>query len=211
MKNVDARVLLDREDEALAVLDVNGVKTFYGQPRHMSAMLTYRSDFMSDETKTPDAPTPSQLWKQLSPERRLQAAEAFWRDENAAVEQAEAVAAIAQRIKFRAKSVLAMPVEKKARQLVALTAVSELLAARLLVAYHLAHQRPMMASFLDAVGIAHEDGLIADEEFEPPSPDTLKAAAKTLSSAYPKDDVTLYLATLIWQDPDTWGELAGAD
>ena len=165
---------------------------------------------MADDTPN-DTPTPAELWKQLSPERRLQAADAFWRDENAGIEQAEAIAAIAQRIKFRAKSVIAMPVEKKARQLVSLTAVSELLAARLLVAYHLAHQRPMMASFLDAVGIAHEDGLIADEEITPPSAETLKAAAKKLSGAYPKDDVTLYLATLTWQDPDTWGALAGAD
>jgi hypothetical protein len=162
---------------------------------------------MSDET---EAPRPSQLWKQLSPERKLQAAEAFWRDENASVEQAEAVATIAQRIKFRTKSVLAMPVEKKARQLISLPSLSELVAARLLVAYHLAHQRPMMVSFLDAVGIAHEDGLIADEDIKPPSPDTLKAAAKKLSGAYPSDDVALYLAMLMWQDPDTWGELAGA-
>ena len=49
-------------------------------------------------------------------------------------------------------------------------AVSELVAARLLVAYHLEQQRPMMASFLDALGIKHEDGLIADEELAPPRP-----------------------------------------
>src|SRR5687767_9111579 len=91
---------------------------------------------------------PSQLWKQLSPERKLQAAEAFWHDENGGVEQAEALATIAQRIKFRIKSVVSMPVEKKAKQLVALPAVSEMVAARLLVAYHLVHQRPMMGAFL---------------------------------------------------------------
>ena len=115
-------------------------------------------------TDVPAIPRPSQLWKQLSPERKQQAAEAFWRDENAAIEQAEAVATIAQRIKFRAKSVIALPSEKKARHLVSIGAVSELLAARLLVAYHLAQQRPMMGSFLDALGIQHEDGLIADED-----------------------------------------------
>ena len=80
---------------------------------------------MSDNTtETPAVPRPSQLWKQLSPERKLQAAEAFWRDENASVEQAEALATIAQRIKFRIKSVISMPVEKKARQLIARTVMS---------------------------------------------------------------------------------------
>ena len=152
-------------------------------------------------------PRPSQLWKPLSPERKLQAAEAFWRDENASVEHAEAIVAIAQRIKFRPKSVVSLPVEKKAKHLVALGGVSELVAARLLVTYHLAHQRPMMAAFLDALGIAHEDGLINDEEMEAPPAERLEHAAKTLGGAYPAEDVALYLTTLIWQDPDTWGGL----
>ena len=160
---------------------------------------------MSD---TSTVPRPSQLWKQLSPERKLQAAEAFWRDENGSVEQAEALATIAQRIKFRIKSVLSMPVERKAKQLVALPAVSEMVAARLLVAYHLVHQRPMMGAFLDALGIAHEEGLISEEDVQPPDPEKLKAAAKTLAASYPAADVTVYLSTLTWQDPDTWGGLA---
>jgi hypothetical protein len=156
----------------------------------------------------PDIPRLSQLWKQLSAERKLRAAEAFWRDDSAAVEQAEVIASIAQRIKFRMKSVLAMPDEKKARQLASLPSVSEVVAARLLVAYHLAHQRPMMGSFLTALGIAHEDGLIADDDLHPPAPATLKAAATTLAGSYPADDVSLYLSTLTWQDPGTWGALA---
>ena len=156
----------------------------------------------------PDLPRPSQLWKQLPPDRKALAADAFWRDDNAAVEQAEAIAAIAQRLKFRPKSVMALPIDKKARYLLSIAGVSELLAARLLVAYHLFHQRPMMGSFLDAVGIRHEEGLIADEDLQPPSPDALSAAAATLRASYPQDDVTLYFSTLVWQDPDTWGGLA---
>jgi hypothetical protein len=160
---------------------------------------------MSD---APDIPRPSALWKLLTPERKHQAAEAFWRDENAAMEQGEAIVAIAMRIKFRVKSVREMPVEKKARHLVALGNVSEMIAARLLVAFHLAHQRPMMAGFLDALGIAHEDGLIASEELDPPSAEKLADAARSLGASYPPEDVALYLSTLVWQDPETWGALA---
>jgi uncharacterized protein Usg len=86
--------------------------------------------------------------------------------------------------------------------------VPEMLAARLLVAYHLAHQRPMMGAFLDALGIAHEEGIIAEEEMKPPSSDALKNAATTVAASYPAADVSLYLSTLVWQDPDTWGALA---
>ncbi len=158
--------------------------------------------------ETPDIPRPSQLWKLLPPERKLQAAAAFWKDENGAIEQAEAVATIAQRIKFRAKSVLTMPRDTKARQLASLPAVSELVAARLLVAYHLDQHRPMMGSFLDALGIAHEEGLIADEEMKAPEPERLRDAARTLAAAYPAEEVAVYLSTLVWQDPETWGTLA---
>ena len=154
-----------------------------------------------------DIPRPSQLWKQLSPERKLRAAAAFWGDDNASVEHAEAIVSIAQRIKFRPKSVIALPVDKKARHLVAVGTVSELVAARLLVAYHLADQRPMMAAFLDALGIKHEDGLISDEEMQAPPAERLEQAARTIAGTYPAADVALYLSTLVWQDPDTWGGL----
>jgi len=155
----------------------------------------------------PDIPRPSQLWKRLSSERKLLAADAFWQDENAAAEQAEAVVMIAQRIKFRIRSVQTLPREKKSRHLVNLSAVSEMVAARLLVAYHLHHQRPMMVAFLDALGIAHDNGLIADEELTAPSADRLRDAARAIGSSHPAEDVALYLSTLMWQDPETWAGL----
>ena len=158
---------------------------------------------------TAEMSRPSQLWKQLPADRKVTAAEAFWHDENAAAEQAEIIATIAQRIKFRPKSVVAMPVDKKARHLVSLPAISEAVAARLLVAYHLAHQRPMMGQFLDALGIAHEEGLISDEGLTPPSQERLAAATQTLAASFPAEDVSLYLSTLVWQDSETWGSLVG--
>ncbi len=84
----------------------------------------------------------------------------------------------------------------------------DVLAARLLVSYHLGHQRPMMAAFLDALGIAHDNGLINDELSGAVADDKLKRGAEALASAYPADDVRLYFETLLLQDPDTWGGLA---
>ena len=155
-------------------------------------------------TDANDAVRPSQLWKQLDPERKLQAAEAFWHDENADAEQAEAIALIAQRIKFRLKSVISMPIDRKARQILTFPSLSEAVAARLLVAYHLAHQRPMMGQFLEALGIAHEEGLISEDELRAPEPERLTAATRTIAGAFPPEAVSLYLSTLFWQDPDAW-------
>src|SRR6185295_20218970 len=187
VQDVDSRILLDCIDEALAILNINSRKTFNGQLGH--ARYVNVSTLMPD---VPEIPRPSQLWKRLSAERKLLAADAFWQDENAAAEQAEAVVMIAQRIKFRTRSVQTLPREKKARHLVNLGAVSEMVAARLLVAYHLHHQRAMMGGFLDALGITHEDGLIADEDVKAPSAERLRDAARAIGATHPAEDVALY-------------------
>jgi hypothetical protein len=151
---------------------------------------------------------PSKLWKQMPQERRLEAARAFWDDEQSVEQHAEAVVAIAQHLKFRAKSAAALPVEKRAKYLAGLPGVSDLLASRLLVAYHLTRQRPMMGRFLDLLGIAHDDGLIAEEEVKRPDKSRVVSAAKTLRGEFPAQDVELYFATLAGQDPETWSDLA---
>jgi hypothetical protein len=144
----------------------------------------------------------------MSVDRRIEAAEAFWRDPNGRNEQGEVIAGISARLKFRPKSVVTLPVDRKAKYLVGLPIVSELVAARILVAYHIEYQRPMMAAFMDALGIAHEDGLISDEQVQPPGEAKLREAAVALAISFPSDDVALYLSTLTWQDPDAWGALA---
>ena len=160
---------------------------------------------------TMDAMRPARLWRLMPAELRVQAAAAFWSDDQATLEQAEAVGLIARQIKFRPKSVLSLSDEKRTKHLATMPQVSDLLAARLLVSYHLAHQRPMMGAFLDALGIAHEDGLISDESPARPTTEQLDTAVQALSAAYPKADVTRYFWTLLWQDPDTWGGLEGRD
>lgn len=143
----------------------------------------------------------------MPPERRLDAARALWEDENSEEQQAEAVVAIAQQLKFRPKSAASLPLEKRARYLAGLPNVSDLLASRLLVAYHLTTQRPMMSRFLDALGITHDNGLIAEEDVKRPDKARLADAARALRAEYAAPDVELYFSTLVGQDPDTWGDL----
>jgi hypothetical protein len=151
---------------------------------------------------------PSRIWKRMPADRRLSAAELFWGDEQAAEQQIEAISAIAAHMKFRAKSVSSLPLEKKARYLATVPAISDAVAARALVSYHLGHQRAMMGAFLDALAIAHEDGLIQDDKVPKPEIARLRTAAAALAGSYPQEDVALYLSTLVSQDPETWGELA---
>jgi hypothetical protein len=157
----------------------------------------------------PEDIRPARMWRLMPAELRTSAATAFWSDDQAALEQAEAVALIARQIKFRPKSVLSLPVEKKARHLAGLAQVSDLLAARLLISYHLEHERPMMGAFLDSLGIAHEDGLIKDEDPKKPDDATLDKGVKELAAKFPKQNVARYFWALLWQDPETWAGLKG--
>jgi hypothetical protein len=152
--------------------------------------------------------TPARLWKNMTATQRLAAARAFWLEESATDDQIQAVMLIAQQKKFRPKSVIALDVDRKAKHLASIVNLPETLAARALIVYHLAEQRPMMAAFLDALGIAHENGLI-QEDGATPEAEKLASAVTQIAQQFPAADVSLYLNTLLCQDPTTWGGLSG--
>lgn len=155
-------------------------------------------------TETPLSPV--QLWKRMTPSQKTAASLAFWSDEEATNDQIQAALLIAQQKKFRPKTVVGLDLDRKARHLASLATLPEAMAARVLVQYHLGTQRPMMAAFLDALGIAHEDGLIKEEDVKPDSSKMAGAVAE-IGRRFPAEDVDLYLRTLVCQDPETWAGL----
>jgi hypothetical protein len=150
--------------------------------------------------------TPTRLWKRMTFEQRQRAARAFWQDEEATDDQTQAALLIAQQKKFRPKTVVALDPDRKARHLASIGALPSNLAGRALIVYHLAEHRAMMTAFLDAVGIAHENGLIKEEHVAP-DPAKVGPAVKQLSQQFPPGDVKLYLDTLLCQDPEAWAAL----
>src|SRR5881227_1788500 len=132
--------------------------------------------------------TPARLWKRMTPDQRQHAARAFWRDESTADDQLQAVLLISQQKKFRPKSVIALDEDRKARHLATLPNLPDALAARALVVYHLAEQRPMMGAFLDALGIAHENGLIQEDAVKP-DPAKIGPAVDAIAKTFPAEDV----------------------
>ena len=142
----------------------------------------------------------------MTSEQRQQASAAFWRDDQSTDDQLQAVLVISQQKKFRPKTVLSLAPDRKARHLAGLPTLPDTVAARILIAYHLADHRPMMGAFLDALGIAHEDGLIQDDDVTP-DPAKVGPAATQLATQFPHEHVALYLNTLLCQDPVTWAGL----
>lgn len=154
--------------------------------------------------------TLARLWREMTPEQRVAAAETFWLDDESMAQQVEAVTHLARQLHFRPQSVLGMPVDRKTKQLAMVGKVPDNVIARALVVYHLVRQRPMLVAFLDHLGIPHEDGLIAEGVEQKPTEAQMTSAVQELLSTFPEADVRLYVKTLAIQDPETWGALAEA-
>ena len=150
--------------------------------------------------------TPSRLWKQMTSAQRLASARAFWTDDEAIDDQIQAALLIAQQKKFRPKTVVGLDLDRKTKHLASLASLPDAIAGRALVLYHLADQRTLMGSFLDKLGIEHENGLIKEDSAKPEAA-KLAPAVAALAGEFPADDVRLYLTTLLCQDPETWGGL----
>lgn len=142
-------------------------------------------------------------------EKRQAAAKAFWEDEHGLDQQVEVIVTLARKLNFRPKSLQQLPAERRIKMLANMADVSEAVATRALIGYHLTSERPLMAAFLDAVGIEHDNGLITAEEVPAPAPEKLTAGVAAIKAAFPAEDVRLYLHTLVVLDGDTWGGLDG--
>jgi len=144
----------------------------------------------------------------MSPDKRLVAANAFWTDEHGHEQQVEVIVTLARKMNFRPKSLSALPLERRAKLLAGMD-VSDAVASRALIAYHLAAERPMMGAFLDSLNIEHDNGLITAEEVPAPDKSKLEEGVRTLKTQFPEDAVRLYLHTLVLLDGDTWSDLGG--
>jgi hypothetical protein len=149
----------------------------------------------------------TRLWRSLPRAERELAARAFWRQP-----PADAAAAAAREVvdllRVRPQQFAKIPVESRVRALAGLASPSESVAEALLVALHLGERRALLGDFLDALGVAHEEGLIA-EEAEVPAPDAerVRPIAASLSAKHGTAALRTYWNALFLQDRDRWGAL----
>ncbi len=157
---------------------------------------------------TPDAQNPlwqttsNRLWKTLSPEEKTLAADELVKDQSPMI-RASVTAVVADVRKMRPVAVRKLPLEAQARIIATVRDPGEILASSLLVALHLGPRKPMLITFLDALGLAHEDGVLKDETTEPVSLEDLKKGCAAVESE-PPSAVRVYLNTLWLQDPERW-------
>lgn len=154
--------------------------------------------------------TASKLWKRLDRDERLAAANHFWRQPHAEL-MAPALGAIVKARHLRPQVARSMPPEEQARALAALLEPGETVAAGLLVALHLGERRDLLKTFLDALALPHEDGVLKDEaEGVSLGTGALRKAVDALVASHPRGQVEVYLNTLWLQDPERWEALPDA-
>jgi hypothetical protein len=154
----------------------------------------------------PDRTTVRKLWKALTPEERaLGINGALDDDENGWVKNTTR-GAVAGALRFRPQTVATWPRAKLVSEAARLPLDEVQLLSAFLVDLHLGHRRPMMASFLDSLGIPNDEGRIDSEttEVQPQDEARVVAAANALASKFPPDEVVTYFLTLLLQDAGVW-------
>lgn len=154
--------------------------------------------------------TPARLWRSLEADERVLSARAFfthaWGDPAA---RREGEMAIARALRFREDAVRKLPIEKRAAYLAKAVQPPDSLAGSLLLALHLEERRELLGAFLDALGVPHERGMIAeDHDLKPFAQEALAHAAGALDARFPAREVDVYLAALLALDSGTWEGLA---
>jgi hypothetical protein len=156
---------------------------------------------------TPNATTVRKLWKALTADERAQAITAALADDENGWVKTTTRGAIATALKFRPQTVGTWPRAKLVSEAARLPLDDVQLLSAYLIDLHLGHRRPMMAAFLDQLGIPNEEGRIDSDSIEVPEQDAAKvsAAAAVIAASYPADEVATYFLTLLLQDAATWG------
>jgi hypothetical protein len=152
--------------------------------------------------------TATRVWKRLTREERLAAASAFWQETPA--EGAGAALPPRQAPTYARRCARVRRGREGAQPGLRLDP-GESVASALLVALHLGPRRAMLAPFLDAVGLPHENGILKDEEAgEPVSEEAARAGVRALAASFPRAEIETYLNTLWLQDPERWQALAAS-
>jgi hypothetical protein len=111
---------------------------------------------------------------------------------------------VAKAINFRPQAIRKLPFPqraKKARQIVLAKHNAEM-CYEIFGAYLIKTKKELVTKFLDATGVAHEDGMVEDLDSSAPAGAKVAAAIAELDRQFPAEDVTLYLSMCAQQWPN---------
>jgi hypothetical protein len=148
------------------------------------------------------------LWRTLSREDRVAAATAFW---NRPTKEGTALALreIVKILRVRPQALGRVPIGQRVSAVAGLANPPEALADALLVALHVGERRSLLVDFLEAAGIPHENGVIAeDAELAPLVEESARKALAALRVRGHADPAIRAYWNALWlQDRERWAAL----
>lgn len=125
---------------------------------------------------------------------------------------------VAKVMKFRPQAIRKLPMAQRARRAktILLRGANAELAYDLFGSYLLKQHKELVTGFLDATGVEHEDGMIADTGQSVPAGDKVAGAIEELDGKFAPEEVTLYLSICAEQWPnvseiqESWSARAAA-
>ncbi len=141
--------------------------------------------------------TARSIIKQLAGDLRRPILAAFWRHAEADSRQV-AISELARSLSYRPQKLRQAPAEKKAGLLATRlnTPEYEQIFEMALMLFFTHERKEMLAAFLDAWGIPHQDGTIEDDaDVQAPTVESVRGVAESQSTAFSEQEVDLYLAT----------------
>lgn len=148
-----------------------------------------------------------QVFARMPPEQAVHVVKALAEKAPAVFAQAVAVASAA--MKARPVYLQRQPLEKRAaavRRTLARVAANDV-ASEVLAVYFLECRKDLLVEWLDGVGLAHEDGTLADDLPPPPPDDDLRAAVERFRAVDGDADRGLLLCAFAAQDAIEWPAL----
>ena len=151
---------------------------------------------------------PVRVWRELPISARREISLALWEHGKSGLID-WAAEALGKRFHSREQTVKHWPKEKRIEHLASTEHLNRVLVEDMMRTYFFARHKPMMARFLDSVGIEHEDCSITNDH-DAPSKESLRKGISRLLLDFPREQIELYLRILLNQAP-TWSELNDID
>ncbi len=110
---------------------------------------------------------------------------------------------VAKQLKFRPIAIRKLPMPQRAKQArsILLSKSNAELCYEFFGSYLIKNCKELVTGFLEATGVAHEDGMVEDLDKNRPDTAKLPGALKDLDSRFKPEDVTLYLSMCAEQWP----------
>lgn len=157
--------------------------------------------------------TTRELWAALTPAEKDDACMALWTgtDTFSRDAQPKVLRELAAALKFREAFLKRVKPEEKVRHLRRLVDTPSLrhLCDDVFRSWLVVRKTPMLVCFVEAQGMAHENGII-DDTAKPPDADSLRKGVRAVRDQFPPRDVALYMGVMLAAGGDFWQGLSEA-